>query len=717
MESTRNPNLKKDKIQEFILDNALLRATDLEKETYGKPDNVPSTNQAIYNLKEDIDPIAWINEATTYLYVRKERLKRNQNLTGREGGEIPYLPMPGSGNAEKIKHQGQTTWKIKRQEDPLMLPDPERSREASFWVTYKTPTGKRFLLLIFTFDPTHAFKLRTDPKTWQDTKKYWTEAGKEQGIIRTQRFDIILAITGIDEWLDAVCPKNISPETWKRRKTEHREKAEAGKLGLDIYHSNFIQCFAWSIHEKQKHKDKARAELEQNLTKKVNLFDAIYGNSQSYQDADTKKREKIEVSETEASRTARQFWENTLENCYTTGSDIHLIPRRNDDASIHIEVKIRRNQNLFFYQNIPPNLCKDFIRHSLENSEILHTRTNTTQDGRKSWFNPSNEKTTDLRISVTPTGLNYPLVVMRMLDTDKMRRGIDDLGLNPLELQIWNEALNLPQSLILVGGRTNSGKSATLYAALLTIHKRNNKKAIATIEDPKEYQLPFGVQIPVSAAKTEGYSGLIQQFMRNDGNVIMLGEIRDAKTAKAALELGLTGNQILSTIHSNSTAETALRLYEWGMEPYTVSEVTKLLCSQRLAGTPCPHCLEHLSQTQIESLLLEKMDEKKMVEITQNLPENWAKEYGISQGRWGENRGCASCEYTGIQSMTALQELLVIDDYTKPMLKKAEIDSLRQAMKERGIYDMETVSWRAAWLGRISIKEALAVSKNIRSAN
>jgi type II secretory ATPase GspE/PulE/Tfp pilus assembly ATPase PilB-like protein len=703
----------RDPLIEFITQGALILLANLERELQGKLEGIQSTNEALYTLYKEVDPIKWIDESTEFLYTNREKIRRH--LGQIDLSDFPYVPLPGTKIAPRILHPEERKWsKTKYPAGPLSAAPEQHSRELAWWVTYKTSLGKRHLLLISTFDPTHALQLRLDPKKWQATKEYWSKAGEEQQLIRTEKFNTIQTFTGIREWMDILFPQETPNESWVRQNVPHSERVEAGQLGLDLYHSNNIQCFAWSTHEKQKHKLKAKAELEQILSKKVSLFDNIYGTIQAQELSKPQRKSVIiETPEQEISLVAKEFWENTISTCYNIGaSDIHLIPRITPDQSTHIEVKLRKNQNLHFHQNIPAALCKEYIRYALEHSGILQNQVSLSQDGRKSWKNPKTGKTVDLRISVTPLGHSLPMIVMRMLDTEKLKRGIDDLGLSPLELQIWKQILQLPQSLVLIGGRTNSGKSASIYSALLTIHKTNKHKAIATIEDPIEYRLPFGVQTPLDTAKGQTYSEVIQRFMRNDGNVIMVGEIRNAETAKAALELGLTGNQVLSTIHSNSTGETALRLYEWGMERYVVSEVIKLLCNQRLAGTPCPHCLERHTQAEIETLLFDNLGDSKAKDILENLLPKWAEENPENpQTLWTKNRGCTSCNYLGIGGMTAIQELLVIDQETKPLLKAAEIKKLSDAMRARGLYDMEKASWKAAWQGKIPVSEALTASR------
>ncbi len=209
------------------------------------------------------------------------------------------------------------------------------------------------------------------------------------------------------------------------------------------------------------------------------------------------------------------------------------------------------------------------------------------QDGRIH-VNVEN-KEFDLRVSTLPTVFGEK-VVMRILDQTSTRLGLNKLGFAPSTLETWEAMASKPYGMILVSGPTGSGKTTTLYS---TLHKINTTdRNIMTVEDPVEYQLPRVNQVQVNPKAGLTFANGLRSFLRQDPDIIMVGEIRDKDTAEIAIQASLTGHLVLSTIHTNDAPSATTRLVDMGVEPFLISSSVLGVLAQRLARTICSHCKE-----------------------------------------------------------------------------------------------------------------------------
>ncbi|PBQ30207.1 general secretion pathway protein GspE [Sphingobacteriaceae bacterium] len=273
------------------------------------------------------------------------------------------------------------------------------------------------------------------------------------------------------------------------------------------------------------------------------------------------------------------------------------------------------------------------------------------QDGRIRFkFNNSN---LDIRVSILPT-LYGEKIVLRLLGSDASHIHIDKLGFTKEELERYEIAVKKPNGIILISGPTGSGKTTTLYATLKVINKPTNN--ILTIEDPIEYTLDGVNQVQLKEEIGLSYTEALRTFLRQDPDVIMLGEIRDAQTAQMAIRAALTGHLVLSTIHTNSAWGTISRLVDMGIAPYLLASVMNLSVAQRLIRTLCPHC-------------------KKSVPLNKKeLPENY-KNLEIATHHIAQ--GCQVCYFTGYKGRKAIYEVINITKELGEHIKQSatEIDS------------------------------------------
>ncbi|MCC6370519.1 MAG: type II/IV secretion system protein [Bacteroidia bacterium] len=285
------------------------------------------------------------------------------------------------------------------------------------------------------------------------------------------------------------------------------------------------------------------------------------------------------------------------------------------------------------------------------------------QDGRIRYkFNGNH---LDIRVSILPT-LYGEKIVLRLLGSDASHINIAKLGFNPQELERYELAVKKPNGIILISGPTGSGKTTTLYATLKVINKPTNN--ILTIEDPIEYTLDGVNQVQLKEEIGLTYSEALRTFLRQDPDIIMLGEIRDAQTAQMAIRAALTGHLVLSTIHTNSAWGTVSRLVDMGIAPYLLASTLNLSVAQRLVRTLCPHC------------------KKETAFNAQELPPKYRNEAPQIQF---VAAGCQQCYFTGYKGRKAIYEVINVtkqladfikqnatdvDDY----LKQNKIDKLQQ---------------------------------------
>jgi type IV pilus assembly protein PilB len=295
----------------------------------------------------------------------------------------------------------------------------------------------------------------------------------------------------------------------------------------------------------------------------------------------------------------------------------------------------------------------------------------------------------DLRVSTIPC-IHGEKVVMRILDKSSVMLGLNKLGFYP-EVQTPFEAMvEKPYGMILVTGPTGSGKSTTLYSVLNKLNR--GEVNIITIEDPVEYQLPGVNQVQVNEKAGLTFANALRSFLRQDPDIIMVGEIRDTETARIAVEAALTGHLVLSTLHTNDAAGAITRLIEMGIEPFLCASSVIGVLAQRLARTICPNCKESYVPP-VESIRRFGLTAYTDTEIT-----------------FYRGRGCDHCKMTGYRGRTGIFELLIITDRIRGLiLQRASTAEVRQAAIEEGMKTMQDDGLRKVLDGATTIEECLRV--------
>ena len=309
------------------------------------------------------------------------------------------------------------------------------------------------------------------------------------------------------------------------------------------------------------------------------------------------------------------------------------------------------------------------------------------QDGRTHLVIAGKEY--DLRISTLPTVFGEG-AVMRILDQSQARVGLGHLGFAATMLPVWEDLVSKPYGMILVSGPTGSGKSTTLYA---TLNKLNTSdKKVLTIEDPVEYQLPRVNQVQVNPKAGLSFAGGLRAFLRQDPDIIMVGEIRDKETAEVAIQASLTGHLVLSTIHTNHAPSSMSRLTQMGIEPFLVSSSMLGVLAQRLARTICPHCKE-----------------------AYNPPKEALHRLALQPGEGEEvvfyrGEGCNRCKGTGYKGRTGLFELMTMTEAIKESVRKgASEPEIRQQAVAEGMRTLSEDGVLKVLEGQTTVDELLRV--------
>ena len=362
-------------------------------------------------------------------------------------------------------------------------------------------------------------------------------------------------------------------------------------------------------------------------------------------------------------------------------SDIHIEPWAKD-----VVVRYRIDGVLHEIMRLPKHIHPPMVSRIkiMANLDIAERR--KPQDGKIHLKHENKEY--DLRVSTVPT-VHGEKVVMRILDKSSVMLGLDKLGFLPEVREKLEWLISKPYGMILVTGPTGSGKSTTLYACLNKLN--TGDKNIMTIEDPVEYQIPGVNQVNVNPKAGLTFASALRAFLRQDPDIIMVGEIRDRETAQIAIEAALTGHLVLSTLHTNDAPSAATRLIEMGIEPFLVASALLGVLAQRLARTICPNCKEPYTPPKeaLKDLGLAYVEE----------------EYTFYKGR-----GCDLCKGTGYKGRTGIHELLIISDRVREaILRRASAAEIRRIAKEEGFKTLQDDAIAKVLMGITTIEEALRV--------
>jgi general secretion pathway protein E/type IV pilus assembly protein PilB len=362
-------------------------------------------------------------------------------------------------------------------------------------------------------------------------------------------------------------------------------------------------------------------------------------------------------------------------------SDIHLEPYE-DKSRVRLRIDGKLLERYIIEKEEYPALVNKIKIKA--NLDIAEKR--LPQDGRILFHNGGNQF--DIRVSVLPT-LHGEKIVLRLLSKDATNIELSELGFTPVQLSTFMEGIRNPHGIVLVSGPTGSGKTTSLYATLKILNKEETN--ILTIEDPIEYTLPGINQVQLKESIGLTFASALRTFLRQDPDIIMLGEIRDSETAQMAIRASLTGHLVLSTIHTNSAWGIISRLLDMGIPSFLLASTLNLVVAQRLVRVLCPKCKsEHPFTTSILPPGFKP-------------PENLVKHFAAV--------GCESCYYTGYKGRKAVYEVLTIDATFAEAIRK-ETPDIQSILKEKGIDTLADSAYTLFANGETTIEEVYSILKS-----
>lgn len=372
-----------------------------------------------------------------------------------------------------------------------------------------------------------------------------------------------------------------------------------------------------------------------------------------------------------------------LEAINGRASDVHLEPRRT-----HMEVRYRIDGELQHVRNIPRQMMAACISRIKVMADMDIAERRIPQDGRITIKVEGRQ--VDLRVSTLP--IQYgERVVMRVLDRDRNIRQLDELGFSPRNLTTFRWLLQQPNGIILVTGPTGSGKTTTLYAALSEI--RSTTRNIITCEDPIEYELEGINQSNVNEKAGLTFAAQLRAILRQDPDVVLVGEIRDQETAEIACRAAMTGHLVLSTLHTNDAVSAIPRLVDMGVEPFLISSSLAGVVAQRLVRVICPHCKQEYEPTLAEIQVIGHPVEK------------------LYRGT-----GCSACGGRGYLGRISVHEILVVDEEIRNLtVQHVPSGQILEAALRKGMVPMSQDGIEKAIQGITTLEEV--VSKAFVSSN
>ncbi len=368
-------------------------------------------------------------------------------------------------------------------------------------------------------------------------------------------------------------------------------------------------------------------------------------------------------------------------------SDIHIEPEEHT-----FFVRYRVDGVLYEHISLPKERFNAIASRIKLISGLDIAERRLPQDGRVNTRVSGQEL--DIRVSCLP-GVHGESIVMRLLPKERETSRLEQLGFAPDHYRLFNQWISEPHGIILVTGPTGSGKSTTLYATLDAVNNRTQK--IITVEDPVEYQLKGITQVQAHSDIGYTFASALRSILRQDPDIIMIGEIRDRETSEIAIQAALTGHMVLSTLHTNDAVSAFTRLIDMGIETFLVATSVRAVQAQRLLRRLCEHCAQPTTplaevQTQVKQILPEEL--------------------ATQPPQWKQAVGCTACQGTGYQGRVGIYEMVYITNEMQTLiLNRASTREMRQLAIKQGFRTLREDGWLKAYSGITSMEEVLRVTE------
>ena len=425
-------------------------------------------------------------------------------------------------------------------------------------------------------------------------------------------------------------------------------------------------------------------------------------------DADLEDDELIDIIDADDDAPIIQ-WVNGLfsQAMRERASDIHIEPEEKE-----VVVRLRIDGQMYVAKRASKQFVSAIIARVKIMAQLNIAEKRLPQDGRITLKIAG--KSVDVRVSTIPTSRGES-IVMRLLQKTAVLLGLEELGFQKREFHIMDGLIHRPDGIILVTGPTGSGKTTTLYACLSRINEPTRK--ILTAEDPVEYELDGIRQLQVKPQIGLTFAGGMRAFLRQDPDVIMVGEIRDRETAEIAIQASLTGHMVLSTIHTNDSAGAVTRLVDMGVEPFLVRSSLMGILAQRLVRRLCPACKEPYRPTEYELMQL-GLDARSLEWKHNRKVSRKYSPYGVEYHFAGQLMdadpvfykpvGCEECNGHGFQGRRGIYELMVIDDTVGNLiLQNADAQTIKRVAQGNGLDTLRDDGARKVLAGMTTVGEVL----------
>ncbi len=407
-------------------------------------------------------------------------------------------------------------------------------------------------------------------------------------------------------------------------------------------------------------------------------------------------------------------WVNSLffQAVKERASDIHIEPEERE-----VIVRYRIDGELYVARRVSRQFMSAVVARVKIMAGLNIAEKRLPQDGRISLRIAG--RSLDIRVSTIPTSRDAERIVMRLLHKTNILLELSELGFSERDYHLMHRLIERPDGIILVTGPTGSGKTTTLYACLNRINRPNTN--ILTAEDPVEYEIGGIHQVPVQPKIGLTFASALRAFLRQDPDVIMVGEIRDKETAEIAIHASMTGHLVLSTLHTNDASGAVTRLVEMEMEPFLVRSTVIGILAQRLVRRLCESCKEPYTATpwELEQIGVDPVRARWRIERKLN-PRYAVPEINYVPAGWREAgmptlyraKGCERCENKGFTGRIGIYELLLMDDIVGGLiLQKSDAQSIKRAAQGQGMDTLRDDGARKVFEGRTTVEEVVAATQ------
>ena len=422
--------------------------------------------------------------------------------------------------------------------------------------------------------------------------------------------------------------------------------------------------------------------LKEDNTEDVDVNDIIGDISETEVEVVEEKEDDLDLEKMAGESPVIRLVNYIIFNAVKEGaSDIHVEPQENK-----VIIRYRIDGVLFEAMSPPHHMFSALISRLkiMANLDISERR--LPQDGRIRAM--VHGRKLDLRLSTLPMGAGEK-AVMRILDTRSINVSLNDLGMRDDTLGLWKAQIENPHGIILVTGPTGSGKTTTLYSSLSQMDRK--KLNISTVEDPIEYHLNGINQCQTHDKIGMSFSAALRALLRQDPDVVMVGEIRDKDTAAIAIQASLTGHLVLSTLHTNDAPSAVTRLINIGVEPFLIGAALNGTLAQRLVRKICPHC---------------KVEEKPSEKVSMHL-----EMQGLGTSKIWHGEGCEKCRNTGYAGRVGIYEILIMDDFLRDKVAgNPSVTEFRRMCVERGMSTLKDDGYDKVSKGLTTVDEVLRVT-------